>query len=156
MDDFINTIDILGDDAVTDSIIDRSIVEFKDNNITTIGSYAFYGCSNLATASFPAATTISGYAFNGCSNLTTASFPVATTISNAAFYGCKSLSALILAGPIVCSLGSSNALTQTPIASGTGYIYVPTSLVASYQAAVNWSYFSGRISAIEDSEFYEA
>ena len=42
MSEFINTIDVLGDDAVIDSIIDRTITEFKDNTLTTIGQYAFF------------------------------------------------------------------------------------------------------------------
>lgn len=39
------------------------------------------------------------------------------------------------------------------IQNGTGYIYVPASLVDSYRAATNWTYFSNQISAFEDSEF---
>ena len=36
-----NTIDILGDDAVTDSIIDGSIIEFVDDQLEGAGDYAF-------------------------------------------------------------------------------------------------------------------
>ena len=221
MADFINTVDVLGDAVVTDSIIDKSITEFKDNNIravgtnafyncsslttvsfpacTSVGSLAFYNCSSLTTVSFPACTSVGNYAFYccsslttvsfpactsvasfafykcsslsqanfpacrniggsafaSCSSLTTVSFPACTRISAYAFYNCSSLSALVLAGSVRCSLDNSATFSGTPIASGTGYVYVPASLVASYQEYGRWSYFSTRISAIEDSEFYE-
>ena len=120
---------------------------------TSIGNSAFHGCSSLTSVSFPAATTIGSYAFAYCSSLTTASFPAATTIGSYAFARCTGLTTVILAGSSVCSMPYSNVFTSTPIASGTGYVYVPSLLVASYQAATNWSYFSAQISAIEDSEF---
>ena len=115
---------------------------------TAIGNSAFYNCYSLTSVSFPAATTIGSFAFQGCGSLTTASFPVAENIKENAFVHCASLSALILGASSVCYLRDTNALSYTPIASGIGYIYVPSSLVASYQAATNWSYFSAQISAI--------
>ena len=192
MADFINTVDVLGDDVVTGSIINRTVTEYLDNYVTKIGKYAFcqcvnlskvdcpnvseiydyafYSCTSLTSVSFPVATNIREYAFVYCSSLTSVSFPVATNIGREAFYGCTSLTSVsfpvatnigreafaycsslttvILAGSSVCSMSHSNVFTSTPIASGTGYIYVPSSLVASYQAATNWSYFSAQISAI--------
>ena len=111
---------------------------------TTIGSYAFSACRRLTTASFPAATTINGYAFHGCSSLTNVSFPAATTIGNYAFYSCSKLTTLYLTGSILCSLSQSTAFSRAGITSTTGSIYVPASLLASYQAATNWAYFSTR------------
>ena len=122
--------------------------------VTSIGSSAFQYCKNLTTISFPAATSIGGETFQGCSNLTTVSFPAATTIGNYAFSGCTKLTALILAGSSVCA-GGYRAFTSTLIASGTGYIYVPASLVAVYQSASYWSSVAAQISAIEDSEYYD-
>ena len=46
---FVNTVDVIGDAALTNSIIDRSITEIADNLVTSIGSYAFCGCSKLTT-----------------------------------------------------------------------------------------------------------
>ena len=49
--------------------------EIKDlvipNNVTSIGSYAFYGCSSLTSVTIPnSVTSIGDYAFEGCSSLT--------------------------------------------------------------------------------------
>ena len=41
----------------------------------------------------------------------------------------------------------------SPIGQGTGKIYVPEALVASYQAAAGWSRYSGCFTAIEGSEY---
>ena len=38
----------------------------------------------------------------------------------------------------------------TPIASGTGYIYVPSTLVETYKTATNWSTFANQFRALED------
>ncbi|MFQ6724566.1 MAG: leucine-rich repeat domain-containing protein, partial [Clostridia bacterium] len=45
------------------------------SNITSIGDYAFTGCSDLHTVTIPASVTYIGYyAFDGCSSLTSATF----------------------------------------------------------------------------------
>ena len=139
---------------------------------TSIGNLAFYSCSRLTDVSFPAAVTIWSSAFNGCSSLTTVLFPAAKYISNWAFYNCSWLAtvslpaaisirssafarcfhlvSLYLMGSTVCSLTASNAFTSTPIigysasAGQVGSIYVPASLLATYQSRSIWSYFSSR------------
>jgi hypothetical protein len=45
----------------------------------------------------------------------------------------------------VCKLYNSNAFSNTCIWSQRGSIFVQASLVASYKAATNWTYFSDRI-----------
>lgn len=75
MSEFVNTIDLLGDDAVVDSIIDRTIAEFKDNQITVIGTYAFYACGELTVVNTPNVTGIGASAFQGCTNLVEVDFP---------------------------------------------------------------------------------
>ena len=117
---------------------------------TTTGYYAFQYCYSLTTVSFPVATTIDRNAFADCSRLTTASFPAATNIYSSAFQKCYNLKSLYLLGSSVCTLSNSNAFTSTPIdgysaSAGTfGSIYVPQSLLTSYQTATNWTYFSSR------------
>ena len=53
MSEFINTIDALGDDVVIDSIINKTITEFKDDKVTSVGQYAFYGCTQLSDVDLP-------------------------------------------------------------------------------------------------------
>ena len=150
MSDFVNTVDSVGDEALTKSIIDRSITEIRDNCVTSIGRYAFSYCSALTAADFPAATIIGDFAFDNCSNLTTADFPAATIIGQYAFYYCSKLNTLILRSGTMAKLYDTNAFSSTPISSGTGYIYVPAALVDSYKAASNWSTYANQIRAIED------
>jgi len=117
---------------------------------TTIGSSAFTSCKSLTTASFPACTTIGSSAFAYCLNLTTASFPKCTYIGSYAFRGCIRLKSFYLTNSSIATLANSNAFSSTPIGgysttAGTyGSIYVPASLLASYKAATNWTYFSSR------------
>ena len=66
------------------------------------------------------------------------------------FNSCTALNALILGHSAVCPLKATTAFNNTPIAKGTGYIYVPRSLVDSYKTAENWSTFANQIRAIED------
>ena len=216
MSDFVNTVDVVGDSALTDSIISRTLVEISDNTFETLSSYAFCGCAVLATANFPVCTHIGSNAFSGCSNLASVSFPVCTSIASSAFANCKSLAvanfpactnigrsafqgcstlasasfptctsigsnafqscrslatadffvcmnigasafrgcsvlvSVYLGASTVCTLNNSNAFTSTPIASGTGYVYVPASLVDSYKANVRWSYYANQIVAMEE------
>ena len=75
-----------------------------------------------------------GTAFAKCNNLKLADFSALTSIETVAFFNCSALSALIIRSTTRCCLNGTNAFTGTPIANGTGYIYVPSSLVEDYKA----------------------
>lgn len=128
MSTFVNTIDILGDDAVVDSIINRNITEYKDNNIKIVGQNAFVGCKSLTTVDLPNVQNIKSAAFAGCNNLKT----------------------IILRSTEVVKFNDNYTFSRTLIASGTGYIYVPSALVDSYKADTNLSTYANQIRAIED------
>lgn len=123
-----------------------------------IGNAAFSRCLSLTTASFPACTNISSSAFFSCSRLTSVNFPVCVSINRGVFNHCYNLSSLILGASRVCTLANSSTFVSTPFAgysdyfSGTPYIYVPASLLTSYQTATNWVYFSSYFSTIESLE----
>ena len=87
--------------------------------------------------------------FMGCSNLENIDFDVLEEMQDADFYQCSALTAVIIRSPAVCTMSTSNAFKLTPIASGTGYIYVPAALVDSYKAATNWSVYADQIRSIE-------
>lgn len=242
MSEFINTIDVLGDDAVIDSIIQKTITEFRDNRVNKIGANAFYGCTALETVELPSATELKNNAFENCSSLVefsapkcdklggntfkgcsvlagvdfplateigfslfekcyglvnvraplvarvysgamqdctsleqvylpsvtrldanalrrcskliVADFPVLNYIENYAFAGCSLLVSLILRGPTVATLVGTNTFEylneRTPIADGTGYIYVPKALLSQYASASNWSALVSQFRALED------
>ena len=139
---------------IGDAIITGTISNYTNDWITTINSGAFYGCSQLQTVSFPAATSISDAAFYGCRKLQTVSFPAVETIGSSAFIRCYNLKSLYLTGSSLCKLSASRAFSSTPIggystSAGTyGSIYVPASLLTSYKTATNWTYFSSRFVGI--------
>lgn len=118
---------------------------------TTIGNSAFNGCRELTSVNFPAATTIGNYAFNGCSKLTSVDFPAVATISDGAFINCKKLTSVVLRKTdTICTLSATFAFNNTPIKSGTGYIYVPDALVDQYKAATNWSTYAANIKPLSE------
>lgn len=120
---------------------------------TTFGSSAFQGCTSLASIDLPQATTFGDIAFQSCTKLTTITLPKATSINGSNFcYNCQALTALVITNAEkVCSLTStSNAFANTPIKSGTGYIYVPDALVDSYKTATNWSVFADQIKPLSE------
>jgi hypothetical protein len=116
-------------------------------NVKIVNSYAFASCYNLAVVSFPKATEIWNQAFMSCSKLSTITLPKANMISASAFQMCSLFNEIYLMDSKVCTLKNSNAFNNTKITSTTGSIFVPASLVASYKAATNWTYFSNRIFA---------
>ena len=119
--------------------------------VTSISEYTCFSCSVLTTADFPQATSIGGGAFGYCSALATASFPKATSIGANAFGRCSVLTALVLGNTeAICRLSATNAFTSTPIASGTGYIYVPDALVDSYKTANNWKTYAAQIKPLSE------
>jgi hypothetical protein len=110
--EFINTIDALGDEVVIDSIIDRSITEFKDNRVTNIGNYAFHSCVRLSEVNLPNVTHMGTYVLTNCSSLKKVELPKLRNMisySNAQnwFQGCTSLETITL--PSVEELGQFRA-----------------------------------------------
>jgi hypothetical protein len=194
MSEFINTVDILGDDAVCDGIIMRTITEYADSYIIQVGDYALYNCYSLANVDFPNAVSIGLFAFYGCTAIKTVNLPSVESIGNygfynntalesitvplvtelgkssfygcnklvsidlpsvvsmdaQTFYNCSRLETVILRNEAMCALSNTNAFNNTPIASGSGYVYVPSALVETYQNGTNWSVYSAQIRAIED------
>lgn len=76
--------------------------EIKDliisSTVTSIGNYAFYGCSGLTSVKIPnSVETIGGYAFNGCNGLAKLEIPNSVTnIGNGSFGSCTSLTEFIV------------------------------------------------------------
>ena len=77
-------------------------------NITEIGSYAFSGCTGFTSVTFPEnITEIGSYVFYGCTGLTTITIPEnITTIANGAFKGCTGLTSVTIPKNVT-SIGNS-------------------------------------------------
>lgn len=136
----------------------------------------FSGCSSLESISIPLVSSISGYAvFSECSSLKNVNLPSLTTITQGSvfsdckllevikfpslkimkntqlFKNCTNLTTLILPYKTsIVTLENTNNFSNTPIESGTGYIYVPQALIEEYKVATNWSIFADQFRAIED------
>ena len=76
------------------------------NSATSIGGYAFYGCSGLTSIEISnSVTSIGGYAFYGCLGLTSIEIPNSvTSIGSYAFYQCSGLTSVIIPNS-VASIG---------------------------------------------------
>lgn len=96
MADFTNTIDVLGDDVVMDSIVNRTITEFKDDTITEAGMRAFQKCEFLETVELPLCKKVVDEAFSGCVSLSGVSLPECTYLGNSTFHGCSALEEISL------------------------------------------------------------
>ena len=123
-------------------------------NVTAIGNAAFHSCP-LIEVNVPSITQIDDYAFYGCSNLTRADMGEGFLhgrgdLANMTFGNCTALETVIVRCTGVLAMQSVGALANTPIANGTGYIYVPRALVDSYKVATNWATYASQIRAIED------
>jgi hypothetical protein len=120
-----NTIDKYTDPITFIKIVDRTIDEYIDDEITFIGVNAFYDCSSLATVDLPEATSIGDSAFSSCSSLTTV---------------------ILRNTEQVVTLSNKNAFSGAENA----IFYVPDSLVDSYKAANNWSTYADRIKGLSE------
>ena len=112
---------------------------------TSIDYSAFYNCTSLTTINLPECTSIGNNAFRGCTNLTTVNLPECTYIDSYAFRGCTNLTTMILSNNQVVTLEANFSFSNSPIANGTGYIYVPDNLVDSYKTANDWSSYANQI-----------
>ena len=76
----------------------KSSVIPKDGSVTSIGDYAFSGCSGLTSVTIPdSVTSIGKYAFSGCSGLTSVTIPDSvTSIGWGAFSGCSGLTSITI------------------------------------------------------------
>ena len=66
------------------------------NYVTSIGDYAFFGCSSLTSVTIPdGVTSIGDYVFYNCRNLASVTIPDGvTSIGNYAFYNCRNLTSV--------------------------------------------------------------
>lgn len=120
-------------------------------SVTSIGSYGFYQCSGLLTVKLPKLTSVSTQVFYGCTKLKHADCGQVGNLPAQTFNACSALTELILRKTsAICTLSNANAINNSPIGKGTGFVYVPAALVDSYKANSTWATFAAQIRSIED------
>ena len=118
-------------------------------NLLYIRDYGFYMCPQLKNVVLPKATTIGGYAFQD-GGLVSLDLGACTQISSYGAFNGTDLDTLIIRTNTICSLAATSNISGTPIADGTGYIYVPQTLLEQYKVATNWATYANQFRAIED------
>ena len=98
---------------------------FVGNNVSSIGSYAFYECYSLTSINIPASvSSIGTYAFDSCRSLTSINLPAnVSSIRNYAFQYCSSLTSIVIPES-VSSIGSY----AFPYCSSLTSIVIPESV----------------------------
>ncbi len=95
-----------------------------ESGVTSIGAYAFYGCTELTTVTIPSGvTTIGKYAFRECEKLSTVTISDGvTSIGEHAFWLCKGLTTVTIPGSVTTIEGGAfnncTGLTALTISKG--------------------------------------
>ena len=119
--------------------------------LTFIPANTFQYCTMLEEVAFPKVASIGSSAFEGCSKLKKIDVGGAVTAINSAFLsGTSLLEAIILRGVTTVPTLGSSVFNNTRVASGAAYVYVPRSLLATFQVAATWSNYTAQLRAIED------
>lgn len=161
-----------GDDGLAMSLLQRTITEYSNEEITEFGPFAFAGCSKLVRVYVPSLKYVSMLMFQESGlieielpniyNIASQGFQGATSlkkvtlgeglyanVANMAFYNCTSFDTLILLPNTFKTLGSAT-LAGTKIAKGEGYIYVKDELVEEYKSATNWATYADQIKPLSE------
>jgi len=106
-------------------------------SVTSIGDYAFDGCSSLTSVTIPSSvTSIGNRAFQGCSGLTSVTIPNSvTSIGNNTFRNCSGLTSVKVASgnPVYDSRDNCNAIIETAtntLISGCKSTVIPNSVTS--------------------------
>jgi len=147
----LNSLDISNANRLNSSNIFRYCYSLNDidlSNITYVANNALV-YTGFGTIILPNCTSLSTYVGQG-KRTSTIDLSKNITINGNKFNGANSLVHLILRSDTLCSLSATSAFTSTPIASGLGWIYVPSDLVDSYKTASNWSTYANQIISLDE------
>ena len=140
-----------------EQLIKVDLTEFSPLSLTELVS-AFYSCGALQVANLGGINTSHatdmGSLFRQCpvlqyvnlSGWTTES----TTDNSTMFFYCSALKAVVIDSPSVFRLTNANALSNSGIQRGTGFVYVPDNLVDEYKSATNWTTVADQIKPLSE------
>ena len=130
------------------------VMDKLPSGLTSLGAGAFYECSALNIKEIPSGiTTLNAELFRSCISLTEMTvLGNITSTGTYVFYGCTNLEKLILPNITKAFTLGSSSLTNTKIASGNGYIYVPDNLVDSLKTTSGWSTYANQIKGLSELE----
>ena len=117
----------------------------KSYSVTSIGSYAFYGCNGLTSVIIPnSVSSIGSSAFYNCTGLTSVIIGNSvTSIAWNAFSGCTGLTSITVAGsnPKYDSRGNCNAIIES--ATNTLILGCMNTVIPNSVTTIGSSAFSG-------------
>ena len=137
-----------------------ALTSIKMPLITYVGASAFSGATSLPSFVGRNVAIIYTSGFDGCSNLTAVDIlggHTSTGFKPSAFKNTKLNMLVIRSTSAVQKLENINTFSGSPFASGKagGTLYVPNSMISSFQAASNWStilgYATNSIKSIEST-----
>lgn len=103
------TIDILGDDAFSEALLARTMldgqpVDLYDDVITKLRAYALYYMKKVESVNFPNVRSVGKYAFLGCSSLKKVTLEKCTNFDQEAMKGCGQVTEIN--APLITSVGA--------------------------------------------------
>ena len=127
---------VAGDEKYAGDVVVPGTVTYNNRTltVTSISSYAFYGCSKLTSITIPNTVTSIRYStFYGCSSLTSITIPnTVTSIGESAFSGCSNLTSITIPNTVTSiekfAFDGCSRLEKLTIEDGTetlemGYCY---------------------------------
>lgn len=143
--------DAIGGISVGDatSLVDGSIRNLR-SDATSVRYYFMYNFSGIRTVELPFAKTIGERAFGGCSNLVSVVLGAVTRIDGRAFSYASNLAELVLNVEEIPTLASVSAFENTPIAAGSGNIYITDALVEQLKTTSPWNTYAAQIKPISE------
>ena len=123
-------------------------------SVTSIGDWAFYGCTSLTSVTIPTSvTSIEAGAFYCCFSLTSIILPNSViSIGEDSFYDCSSLTDIFCYAttPSVCD--DYDTFYRV---SKYCYIHVSAGTIPNYQVATGWRHFSNFLEISEETAISE-